>query len=353
MAAITYEIQNKKVRKALPIRREPYFKTIEKGRAIGYRKTETVGCWIAKLTIDRKRFYHSLAADQDDHSAALKEAQAWFKQKISGSDAAYTLDHFLIDYVKHLKADNRAQSSVSLVEGIFRTIPDKLKKTRLSEITGVALQAWRDSFRIQTDDVEKDRKNKNTCNRKWSDLRAALNLAFRNNQVANDSPWRQIDPFKGAQKGRDIFFTDDELASIMTQAELVDPDFHKHLSGDEVYVHGKTGGRTMFLSAAAEKFFKECSEGKKPDDYLFDFRGKKWSSQHHAKLFQKITGLPEGSCFYCLRHYYISKALTTPDVTTEMTAKNVGTSIAMIEKFYGKFTAEHQREVARKIKINI
>ncbi len=36
-----------------------------------------------------------------------------------------------------------------------------------------------------------------------------------------------------------------------------------------------------------------------------------------------------------------------------MVAKNMGTSVAMIEKFYGKFTAQQQKDTANRIQIKI
>jgi hypothetical protein len=52
--------------------------------------------------------------------------------------------------------------------------------------------------------------------------------------------------------------------------------------------------------------------------------------------------LPRETMFYSLQHYHISKAMKA-GVSMLVIARNCGTSVAMIEKHYGKFTPDDLR----------
>jgi len=393
MSKSAFNIRTKTGRDKLLPRNEPYFEATQQGQALGYRKISIDphhGTWIARLTINRKKHYHKLTnigTDRNPHTKALKEANKWFTMFLSGINTEYTLLNATEDYIKYTEG-KRTQKATRLVKGHFKTIPENLLSLPLYKVTTVQLRDWRDSHLIHPPPTEPDaeesiRKNKNTTNRRWSDMNACLNMAFKNDHVDNDAVWRKITPFKGVHKGRDIFFTKDELHSIMEQSRDIGhgDDLHRlckagALTGFRIgelrniqvkdfdthhecvnITQSKTGARVAYLSEGSLQLFKDCctSNGvpKEPDDFIFDYHGKQWKVDYHVELFNRITDLPKGSCFYCLRHYYASVALSIPNVTTDMVAKNIGTSVAMIEKFYGKFTSQSQRDTANKIKIDI
>jgi integrase len=58
--------------------------------------------------------------------------------------------------------------------------------------------------------------------------------------------------------------------------------------------------------------------------------------------------LPPETVFYSLRHYYISKALLA-GVQAQVVAENCGTSLAMIEKHYGKFLRADRKAMLDKV----
>ncbi|MBV5330336.1 MAG: hypothetical protein JZU65_22350, partial [Chlorobium sp.] len=108
----------------------------------------------------------------------------------------------------------------------------------------------------------------------------------------------------------------------------------------------KTGHRQMFLSRPAITFFRKLARNKTPRAWLFTFQGRRWTEDKHHKLFRQVrekANIDENSTFYCARHFYVSRSLTS-GVSVELIAKNVGTSADMIHRFYGKFTAQAQRE---------
>jgi integrase len=363
-------ITSKTGRAKLKPRREPYWRLLQKGQHLGYRKTKNSGHWIARRTENRKKTTHALTAPPDDYTEAKRQAEKWFDTWGSNSKT-YLLQDAIDSYLRYLELD-RSSTTLATARHTFRSISEAMMRTPVMKLTTQKLLAWRDSLRDGH-----SRANRNSVNRRWADLRAALNRAFHHvDSITSDTAWAKIQPYRGTLCGRDIFFSDKEVGAILDQAKELDHDFYNlclaglitgarvgELRGirvrdfdakdSSVKVDGKTGKRVMYLSKAARELFVECCEGKRASDYLLPYRGRKWDAQQHGRFFKKITDLPPGSVFYCLRHYYISKALVTQGVTVEMIAKNCGTSATMIEKFYGKFTSKQQRDTANLIEINI
>ena len=63
----------------------------------------------------------------------------------------------------------------------------------------------------------------------------------------------------------------------------------------------------------------------------------------HRRLFAeaaKAAGLPDGATIYCLRHTAITRALLA-GVPVRLVASSFDTSVAMIERTYSKFIADH------------
>ena len=56
----------------------------------------------------------------------------------------------------------------------------------------------------------------------------------------------------------------------------------------------------------------------------------------------KAAKLPHDTTFYALRHTHISRALLA-GVNAQVVAENTGTSVRMIEKYYGKFMKADRR----------
>ena len=83
------KLDTRAARLRLKVRREPYWRTISQGLAIGYRKGIKGGTWIARhYSPEHGRQYHAIAtADDVTHAdgahvlafaAAQEEARRWF-----------------------------------------------------------------------------------------------------------------------------------------------------------------------------------------------------------------------------------------------------------------------------------
>ena len=120
---------------------------------------------------------------------------------------------------------------------------------------------------------------------------------------------------------------------------------------------GKTGTRDAFLSDAGLRHLKKLAKGKLPNAYLHvRDDGEPWAKSHQIRRMRatveaanKAGAKIPGDCnFYSLRHTHISRALVA-GVNIQVIAENTGTSVRMIEKHYGKFTATDRRAMLNRV----
>lgn len=358
-------------RDKLPPRPAPYFMPLDQGESLGLRKNKTGHQWVARLLHEGKYTSTKLEIEEQDpqkeFGVALRAAQEWFSLHRQGVKVDYTLKDAITDYLEYL----RSEKSIVVwktARGVLENVPAEIQSVPVHLLTTRQLDKWRVSFVINDGDVDTLRRSQNTSNRRWSDLRACLNRAFQQGYITDKSAWERIKPYGKVQRGRQIFWTTEEAQKLLECAYATNNDMGLiveaglltgcrigelkalragDFDGETLTISdSKTGHRQMFLSHPAIKFFKKLAKNKMPKAWLFTFQGHEWTEDRHHKLFRQIrtkADISEESTFYCCRHFYISRALGS-NVSVELIARNVGTSPAMIHQFYGKFTAEAQRE---------
>jgi len=220
-------------------------------------------------------------------------------------------------------------------------------------------------------DEETVRKSKDSANRVFTSLKAALNRAFADvdNGVQSDHAWRLVKPFRDVGSAREVFLDQNQckrlinacppaLRNLVTIAiisgarppgelrEVRVSRFRKDLK--ILSVNGKNGPRDVVLSQEATDFLARISEGKQPDDLLFPNEdGGEWTKSLHSRPMAKAVkaaGLTEHVTIYCLRHTYASQTILNR-MNLALLAENMGTSIAMLEKHYSHFIAQTKTDL--------
>ena len=354
-------------RAKLKQRREPYWVTIVRGCALGYRKGKKGGTWITRR-YDPKTgdtSYQHLEEPADDlndgngltYEAALAKARAFFHTTNTGK---LTLGGVLDRYLEHVKANNPASTIADYESRITGILKPQLGDVQIAKLTSVRLTDWRNAAA--------EGRKPDTVNRLLAILKAALNLAWKQGLIADDTAWRRVDTFKDASNARQVHFTKEQCAALVTAckddalARLVHAGL---LTGarfgelaalrvrdlDEAHGSieirdGKTGRRTVYLSDEAVRFFVACAKDKTPAALLLPRAdGMPWGTNHYQKGFDAAVaaaGLDPDATFYALRHTHISLALLA-GVNIQVLAENCGTSVRMIEKHYGKFVRADRR----------
>ena len=356
----------------LKLRREPYWHQISKGKFLGYRRTSSGGSWVARMRgEDSKQRYHALR-DDIEFEDALKAANEWMESIGGVENHRYTLRNAVDDYVKHLEINNSKQSSHDVKLRLNKHINSHLFSTELSVLTTAQLKRLHNGM-VKTDgDDEEERKSKDSANRVLAQLKAALNLAYRDGRVASDTEWNRVSAFKNVTSSRKLFLTDKQVKTLLKSTK---GGFHQlvkvgvltgarygelvkvkvkdvDLKDGTIELTGKTGHRICYLSDDAVKFLKGVCKDRLPEAHLLvKDDGNSWGKSHHLRAMRdavKKAKLPRECVFYSLRHYHISKALLS-GMPMQVVAENTGTSVRMIEKHYGKFTRTDRRQMMNEV----
>ena len=245
-------LKSRDSRSKLLRRHNPYWQVMEKGRALGYRKGEKGGNWLAKYydpLADPTRLQVKLGAADDNSdpdgkmvlsfSQAQEAAREWFKvafHKATGErirtgpyTVANAVDDYLEDRKKHgVKTATRMRwdFDARVISALGDIQASKLTKRRievwLEEVaTSPARHRGKEGKAPETEDELRARKA--SANRIWKNLKAALNLAVRERKVQSDAGWKEVKPFKGTHAPRIRFLNVAEQQRLVNACPT--PDF--------------------------------------------------------------------------------------------------------------------------------
>jgi integrase len=357
-------IDSKTKRDRLTPRREPYWATLEKFAALGYRKPETgTGTWIARRRDEQGKSRYQALGTHDSFDSAAKAARDWLALTTMGvTSTAVTVKDATDAYATALEDKGRT-ATANDAKGRFKRLVDTapIGRILLTKLTSLHIGKWlNDQINKDEDADDEDvRRSKDSANRNLASLKAALALAHANRLVASDDAWSVVKPFsKVGARRKDAFLPmesrtallaacPDDLATLLKAALLTGArpgelatlnveDFDKNLG--TLTLRGKTGARTVAISTAAYEFFTQASQGKTfAAPLLATSYGQAWNKDGWKKPFReaaKKANLPDGVVLYSLRHTAISEMIMA-GMDSFIVAKLTGTSVAMIEKNYG------------------
>jgi len=355
-------------RNKLATRREPHWHSFAKGRALGYRKINNGGSWIVKSGRKQSRL-----GDVSDYTygEALERAMKITKYIEAGDPkSALTVHDVFKQYQIKKAADQGEQKSLITYRYYEKILPASLLNVIAADVTIEALNEWKYSQVFKPTDepdspenLDKVRASKASANRRITIFKAALNNTFGNSFVG---AWSELKKFSGVAKSRDLFLTVEQVqawlentapplhdfikASALTGARvgelrLLTVKCFEVLNGSGLLniQHSKTGPRSQRLSSEATALFKQLSEGREPNEpLLLNASGKAWTNAQLTTSTAELRDkgrLPDECVMYSLRHYHISRALLSGFNAIAL-ARNVGTSIKMLEDHYAKFMNE-------------
>jgi integrase len=373
-ATMAHEIHLARVRDAFLPRREPYWGTTKFGRgcALGFRKiSNTEGSWIARKRDESgHKVYRSLGyiGASNDYQAALKSAEAWFTAQAAGVvNQIATVESACKAYVTDRRQEKGESCAHDAEKRFERTVYGTgFGKTPLFKLRTARIKSWRDDLKL----------SKGSSNRTLTALKAALNLAVVNKLVGADAAleWRAVKAFANATERRTLFLDLQQRRSLLDNAtggirnlmeaaaltgaragELINAirsQFDSRLK--VITFKGKTGTRTIPLSAPAVTLFKRLAKNKLPAAFLLTRDdGKQWSHSDWDELVREAATkakLPQGVCLYTLRHSFVSQTIQD-GMTTLDVARLCGTSVGMIEKHYGHLSVSSARQRLAKVQM--
>lgn len=375
-------LENRSQRLKLPIAKKPSFVRIGPGVSLGYRRNQTVGTWVLRVSDGKRGNWTKSVGFADDHEEADGENvltfwQAQDRAKALANNhagtsrkAPLTVKEAAEAYLQSLAARN-TRSEYSTRGRLEKKFLIQFGDLFVISLTKTQLDRWLASQVKKSEDPEVVRRSKDSANRVLSIVKAFLNYAVRDpaNGISNDNAWRLVKPFHGVAKPRDIRYTTEEVKSLitsapdksmadlirgayltgarlgeLTQALVKDFDFR----GKTLWINsGKTGSRNIILQSDASNFFIKLSKDRSASEHLFKKSDDTpWKRSEQTRPFKEAlrrAGLSTNGSIYALRHSYISGAIEG-GVPLNIIAENCGTSVRQIEKTYAKILDEHRRK---------
>ena len=395
-------------RECLKIRREPYFRVIEVGLSIGYRRTAEGGSWVVRR-YDRatRRHTEMRLGNADDSRDAdgvevLSFAQAQRKALSDATSAAmelsgqlYTVGDAITDYLVNLAAHGRKVEDTQLKLTAY--VPDALRAKKVTDLKPTDFSVWLDwavkrpakrkprktpkKIAVVKDAVlpskadvkDKARRRRSTINRVVATLKACLNHAYATSKVPSREAWQGLKKFKNVGGARLRWLSEEEAiqlqaacrsdlrllvrAALFTgcrEGELLSIKIGDIDTAAQTLLipESKSGKpRQVPLSSQAVNFFTGLAGGKKRGEALFvRADGSSWHRVAVIRAMQdasKSAGLEPAITFHGLRHTYASHLVRkgTPLVYIAYALGHGDTR--MVEKHYGHLSPSHVAETIR------
>lgn len=375
-----------KAREALKPRRDPYWQKLATGQYIGVRKmtADSDGSWWARYRDpDTGKQHHKPLGTFDEEPPSLRydkakeKAQELFKHLgAGGSIEKMSVQQACDAYVAYLRAESRGAAADDAEARFNRWVTkSKIAKVDLLKLTAPALTAWRQSLAHRAVVVNphadaKDQRTRNrsasALNRDMTTLRAALNHAKRNGIVTTDQAWAEaLKPVSGADRSRGVYLDRQQRAALIEKAPtdlgkllkglslvplrpgalaaLTVANLDKRLAMLTIGKDKAGADRRIVLPPTTLAFFVEQTKDKLPSAPLFARAdGKAWDKDSWkvpVKEAAAAAKLPDAVTAYALRHSVITDLVGAGlDVLT--VARLSGTSVAMVERYYGHLRSE-------------
>jgi integrase len=361
-------LESRTSRQPLENRNAPYWMRVSAGLAVGYRKGKRGGSWLVKLYDKEtsKRFQHRLAIADDILDAngidilsfdqAQEKARKWREKKrrlLDGIEEEQNATFAVRDAIELYLADYQVRSGKalgSMESNINAHILPALGNIEVSRLTRRRIKDWhrglaesparlrtklgdKQQYRELTNDPEFFRKRKCTANKILTILKAALNHARNEGQVADDEAWVSVKPFKDVESAKVRYLSDGESTRLvnacppdlraMVTAALLTGARYGELSrltvndfdpeNGKLYVAFSKSGKDRYivLSDEGRSFFSRVIAGKNGIDLIFlRAGGGAWGRAHqHRPLKEscKAAKIEPTIGFHILRHTYGSR----------------------------------------------
>jgi len=387
---------------------KPYYRSLDPGLHLGYRKGKRGGKWLARRYDGEGDYeFHKIGIADDVQDAdgvsvltfsqAQAEARKWFQERERNAagiedlhQGPYTVQNAIDEY----KADYERRSgkdTARMQASIDAHIIPALGKFEVKKLTRSKVRNWHQDIaeapaRLRTKrgslkqnvknspaNADDKRKRRNTANRILTILKAALNHAYHDGKISSDTAWMSVKPFKNVDAPKIRYLTDQEamrlvnacdenLRAIVTAALLTGSRYgelaalkandYDDNAGTLHIGESKSGyPRNIALTDEGRRFFDLAVAGKKGGDILFHrASGGAWGRAHQSRPLHeacKVAKIDPPVGFHILRHTYGSR-LAMKGVPMAVIAEQLGHSdTRMTERHYAHLGPSYVADTVR------
>jgi integrase len=388
-------LETAEARRKLKPRGKPYWRLIEEGVHLGYRRLNgRAGTWVSRRYIGNEQYVTDGIGAADDNSNAdgetflsFKQAQDKARGRPTTKSGPYTVNDAMAAYLEFLEnnrksgrdARGRYELHIRPVLGhvqVAQITADQTRKWHASLAKSPALSRMKESgarnHRKAKGDGEDSRRRRASANRVLTTLKAALNMAWREKKTQSKDEWSRVEPFENVDAARVRYF---DIAECNRLINASDPDFRllvkaalqtgarygelakltvSDFNRDSETIairQSKTGKpRHVVLTDEGAKFFAQVCAGRAGAGAMFTRAGATWNKSDQARPMIaacKVAKI-EHAGFHVLRHTWASLAVMN-GVPLMIVARNLGHSdTRMVEKHYGHLAPDYIKEAIRK-----
>jgi integrase len=389
-------LETRTARLKLVARGKPYWKEIEVGCHIGYRRLRgKAGTWVARFYAGQQTYQTRRLAAADDYSdpdgiavlsyhqaqRAARKAHVERAHTAAGARGPMTVATALEQYLKHHEDNGKPTTDARY--RIDALILPNLGAIEVQALTTEKLRNWLTATakapprRGAKPDASEEgqRRRRASANRVFTVLRAALNHAWREGHVPSDASWRRVKPFKGVDGARLHYLSVDECRRLVNACE---PDFRALVeaalqtgcrygelgrlqvhdfnpdSGTLTIGRSKSGkSRHVVLTAEGGAFFRRRCAGRAGGDLMFTRRnGEPWGHANQGDLMREACArakIEPRIGFHGLRHTWASLAVMA-GMPLMIVARNLGhRDTRMCEQHYAHLSKTYEAEAVRKL----
>jgi integrase len=397
------KLESRAAREKLGARGKPYYRTLDPGLHLGYRKLKGApGRWVVRFYEGEQAYTVETIATADDLSTAngvdvldFQQAQQEARKlrdvrvrDVAGIGGPFTVAVAIERYLEALEA--RGRNSADTRVRAEKMILPALGNVEVAHLTTDRIRHWimklaampprlrtakgeEQRFRTVSDDRETTRRRRSTANRYASILFAALSHAFREGHVSSDQAWRRVKLFENVTSARVRYLTVAEAQRLLNGC---DPDFRDLVqaalqsgcrygelrrlrvrdfnpdSGTVAVLQSKSGKpRHVVLTEEGAAFFSHLCAGRAGDELLLrKSNGAAWGESHQILPMAEACArarIKPSMGFHGLRHTYASLSIMN-GAPLMVVAETLGhADTRMVQKHYGHLAQSYVADAIR------
>ena len=399
-------LETRTARHHLPIRSEPYWRGLEKGFALGYRRRARGGTWLARRRDEAGSYAeHRIGTTDDlqdadgvvilDYSQAQRAARQWWRterRREEGHDTPegpFTVKDAIDDYLKAYERrggkavyDARRTVEAHILPSLGGITVAKLTARKITDwhhglsekrARARTRQGRKQNFRKVETGSDAIRKRRATANRILTVLKAALNHAWKAGHVASDDAWRRVKPFQAVETARVRYLSEAECVRLvnacepafrnLVRAALLTGCRYSELATMHVADFSADAGvvtvreskagkpRHVVLTNEGQRLFASLTAGKLGNDPIFMRRdGRTWDKSHQLRPMLEAchrAKIKPAVSFHVLRHTHGS-TLAMRGVPMGVIAEQLGhADTRMTEKHYAHLAPSYVADTIR------
>ena len=396
-------LDTREARNRLKIRGKPYWRLIEPGMHIGYRRLKgRAGSWSVRHYLGTQSYEIEVIGVADDLSDAdgvailsFWQAQEKARERMvarahtaAGKHGPLTVGAAMDRYIQELDDGGRQTSDARYCDRAF--VRPALGDVLVADLRADILRKWhadvaKAPVRLRTragekqrhapldNDPEAKRRRRATANRQLTVVKAALNRLWREGKVPSNAEWSRVKPFKSVDAARVRYLTVAEAKRLINACEpgfrrLVEAALqtgcrYSELAALQVHDFNPDSGtiairksktdkpRHVVLTDEGVSFFRQLCAGRAGNEpMLRKTAGDAWGRWHQKALMREACDnakIAPRLGFHGLRHTWASLAVMN-GVPLLVVAKNLGhADTRMVEKHYGHLAPSYIADAIR------